>query len=377
MDLSDEYLYDGFKKNYDEALYFKKVGNLKFAKQRFYAAADFLERLALTGPASAREERMDRASRIKAVADAITYNEEEYASAAFGSRRAQTDNTRAGTEEQDSSEGDSTGMEQFLTFYSPDELQGFDSVIGLEKAKKAVTQYVINPALHPEYYNYNFLDNKAILLEGPPGTGKTTFAMAVAAEIKQPFAIINMASLINCYVGETGKNIDRVFNYLRAYVKEHNCGITVFFDELDEIAKNRGGDDKASETAVPALLRNLDGVKKNKAFLILANTNRKDVLDKGVLERFRQLIYIPLPDEDDRVLLFREKLKEVEPEFLEKLDFGELGRISEGLSGRSITIVCDDFKYYLSELKSGQADEDDVMEKMRGLVAVRITQTGT
>ncbi len=264
---------------------------------------------------------------------------------------------RTGQKERDSSPA-SDEMMQFFDFYEPDSLMGFDSVIGLEEAKQAIKKYVINPVLYPEAYNYRYLDNKAILLEGPPGTGKTTFAKAVASEIHQPFALIRMSSLVNCYIGETAKNIDKAFSYLRDYAERNDCGITVFFDEFDEIGKSRSGDDKVAEAAVPALLRNLDGVKTNKSFLILANTNLKAELDRAIQERFRRQIYIPLPDETMRRQLYISKLTEVEEKYTAMLDFDAAAVQSEGLSGRDITYICDDFKYQLGEVKAGLMPEN-------------------
>ena len=252
-------------------------------------------------------------------------------------------------------------MSQYFTFFSAEDLkEGFEGVIGLEEAKEAVTEYVINPIKYPQHYNYSFADNKAVLLVGPPGTGKTTFAKAVAKEINQPFALINVAQLVNCYVGETGKNIDKVFAALRDYSERNNCGLTVFFDELDEIAKKRGGDDKASSSAVPALLRNMDGVKQNKNFLILANTNCMEMLDDGILDRFRKRIHIPLPDKNMRLAFFRGKLSELEAEYVNQLDIEGFAEMSEGLSGRTITYICDDFKYYVGGVKAGIKDGSDL-----------------
>lgn len=158
---------------------------------------------------------------------------------------------------------------------------------------------------------------------------------------------------------------------MRNYAEKHKCGITIFFDELDEIAKKRGGEDKASETAVPALLRNLDGVKENKAFLILANTNRKEVLDRALLERFRKQIYIPLPNSEMRESLFRKKLSEIEKEFFEQLEIADAVKLSDGLSGRDITFICDDFKYVLSEIKAGITKDVDLKEKFNQMIVNR------
>ena len=364
MNFSEEYLYENFKRNYEEALAAKEADDVALAKSRLYEAASCLEKLALVSVGSNKSERLKRAERIKAVADAMEAPCKRAPRGRANVYRAQP----TGAEEED-------GMQQFFTFYTADDLtEGFDSVVGLEQAKAAVTEYVINPIRYPDAYTYNFLENKAVLLEGPPGTGKTTFAKAVAKEINQPFALVNVAALVNCYVGETGKNIDRVFAFLRDYAQKNNCGVTVFFDELDEIAKKRGGDDKASEAAVPALLRNLDGIKKNKNFLILANTNRKDVLDVAIAERFRKQIYIPLPDDAMRKKLFEIKLGDVEPVYFTRLDLEAAVAHAKGLSGRDITFICDDLKYLLSEIKAGFTDEQVLNGRFIQLVDDRVQE---
>ena len=362
MKFSEEYLYENFKRNYDDALAAKAAGNVALAKSKLYQAASYLEKLALASAGAKKDERLTRATRLKAIADAIEVP-------------VQAPRSNAAERAPQASADDGSGMEQFFTFYTADDLtEGFDSVIGLEQAKAAVTEYVINPIRYPDAYTYNFLENKAVLLEGPPGTGKTTFAKAVAKEINQPFALVNVAALVNCYVGETGKNIDKVFAFLRDYAAKNNCGVTVFFDELDEIAKRRGGDDKASEASVPALLRNLDGIKKNKNFLILANTNRKDVLDTAIAERFRKQIFIPLPDDAMRKKLFEIKLSDVESEYFERLNFEEAVAHSQGLSGRDITFICDDLKYLLSEIKAGFADESVLNERFIQMIDGRVQE---
>lgn len=243
-------------------------------------------------------------------------------------------------------------VSQYLTIYKPEDIKiSFKDIIGLEEVKQTVTDYIINPIRYPDYYKYEFLDNKTLLLEGKPGTGKTTFAKAVAKELNQPFVVFKMSGLINSYIGETAKNIDKVFDFLRDYTKK-NGGVTILMDELDEIGKSRDSNDVTSNASIPALLRNLDGVKTNKDMLILADTNCKDMLDSALLSRFRQRLNIPLPNKENRLNMFKIKLKDIEKNYLEEIDFNLLANKSEGLSGRDITFICDDFKYKLGYAKS-------------------------
>lgn len=349
------YMLESYREKYEtayqEAVRANEAKNIALACRRFYEAAQYSRKLAELDSAN-KEIYLSRAEKLMR----ITKSLEESLSAALKAQ-AQTTITGGQAPTPFTGEGAGTGdedMSAFYTFYRADDIAGgFDKVIGLEEAKDAVTEYVINPIKYPEAYNYDFMDNKCILLEGPPGTGKTTFAKAVAKEINQPFALINVASLVNCYIGETAKTIDKVFASLRSYAERNGCGITVFFDEFDEIAKRRDGDDKASQTAVPALLRNLDGVQRNKNFLIIANTNCQDMLDAGIKDRFRRKIHIPLPDLSMRERFFKDKLRQLEPEFFAQLDLPAMAAESDGLSGRSISQICDDFLHFVAAVKAG------------------------
>jgi len=381
MNFQETMLQEQFEKAYNLAIKYKNLGNLAQAKASFLEAANLLDRLANYAKDDDKAVKEDRANRLRAIANAIDPSKAYVAPQNQNANNYQ--NTSSSYSQYSSSqdaiqaEASDDEMSEFITFFTSEELtEGFDQVIGLEDAKDAVTEYVINPIKYKDAYSYKFQDNKAVLLEGPPGTGKTTFAKAVAAEIKQPFALVNVAALVNCYIGETGKNIDKVFKYLRDYVEKNDCGLTVFFDELDEIAKQRGGDDKASASAVPALLRNMDGVKQNKSFLILANTNCMDMLDKGILDRFRKRIHIPLPTKDMREVFFKGKLKDVEENFKEQLDFDALAEESEGLSGRAITYICDDFKYYVSGVKAGIKSSDGLNDVLIKLIDVAKKTSG-
>lgn len=375
-----EYLNGEFNKSYKAAISAKERGDLKTAQVKFLEAASICDKLANYLEGNEKEKMVERSEKLKNIAGAIEVNKPSFNNQVKnnnGGSQTPRYGIYGDTNVQNNNEQNDVNydeeMSQFITFFPADQLEfGFEGVIGLDDAKQAITDYVINPILYPEYYNYKFIDNKGVLLEGPPGTGKTTFAKAVAKEIKQPFALIDVAKLVNCYVGETAKNIDKVFNYLRGFSKNNSCGVTLFFDEFDEIAKKRGGDDKASASAVPALIRNLDGMARNKDFLIIANTNCKEMLDSAVLERFRKLIHIPLPDEYSRRLLFVNKANDIEEEFLERLDFLTLAKVSEGLSGRDITYICDDFKHFLGDIKRERKENEvDLNEKMISLIENR------
>lgn len=375
MKFSESYFIENYEKALEVALRAKDAGNYPLASEKFAESAKFLASLAAIGDASKREERKVRAERLKSIAETMR-KASPPKSAGAPSRGASVgyggeysagypSGYESGAESYD-------GIESYVTLIEPQDLgSGFEGVMGMEEAKKAITEYVINPVKYPQAYSYDFIDNKAILLYGPPGTGKTTFAKAVAKEVNEPFFLVNMAGLVNCYVGETAKNIDKIFDYIRDYTERNRRDVIVFFDEMDEIAKKRGGDDKASESAVPALLRNLDGVKKNKGFLVLANTNYAELLDDAILSRFRRRVYIPLPDKDTRVKLLELQLKDLEPERAAEIDFDGFGDESEGLSGRDIAYLADDFKRSVAAFKAGITKNLDYNEELKRLIKLR------
>ena len=355
-----------YERAYQDATRALDAKNTALACTRFYEAAQCSRKLAEID-AAGRDNYLVREKKLLRIAKAL----EDSLKSARSTTTSTQGTGQLSTHPSSETDNDSPmeDMSSFYTFYHADDISsGFDKVIGLDEAKDAVTEYVINPIKYPDAYNYDFMDNKCILLEGPPGTGKTTFAKAVAKEINQPFALVNVASLVNCYVGETAKTIDKVFASLRSYAERNKCGITVFFDEFDEIAKRRDGDDKASQTAVPALLRNLDGVQRNKNFLIIANTNCQDMLDAGIKDRFRRKIHIPLPDLAMRERFFKDKLHQLEGEYFSQLDLPMLAAESEGLSGRSISQICDDFLYFVAAVKAGLTSCDSYNDVLINMI---------
>lgn len=238
----------------------------------------------------------------------------------------------------------------------------FDDIIGLKEAKEAIHRMLINPLASPEAYTkYGLEAGGNILLEGPPGTGKTTFAKAAACEIDLPFISVNCNMLVDSYIGKTGKNIDRLFSDLRKLVKTRDSAVIVFFDEFDAIAKSRKSDDKTSAEAVPTLIRQLDGFDTDtKNIVIIAATNVKEIIDKAILSRFTKTIYIPLPNESEREEIFRAKMKRhrVGEADVSLIDFSAVRAESEGMSGRDINSCVLELCNFLAERDSGKQTRD-------------------
>lgn len=244
-----------------------------------------------------------------------------------------------------------------------------EEIVGLDEAKNAIKQDLIFPLNYPERYKKHNLEvGNNVLLYGPPGTGKTTFAKAVASDVDVPFININSNSLIDPYIGVTGKNIDNLFNEVRRFVSEQKTPVILFIDEIDAIAQKRGGENKTSQEAVPTLIKQLEGFDSdNTGIIVIAASNLSEIIDRAVLDRFKSQIYISLPTEVDRAKLFELKLKgfNVEPEIMSRINLAKLARESENLSGRKITQICDNFVRTMIELgiqgKSSEKSYTDII----------------
>ena len=141
---------------------------------------------------------------------------------------------------------------------------------------------------------------KGVLLYGPPGTGKTLLAKAVANEAQSNFISIKGPELLNKYVGESEKGVREVFEKARS-----NAPTVVFFDEIDAIAGERGqraGDSGVGERVVSQLLTELDGLEDLEDVVVIATTNRPDLIDSALLRpgRLDRHVHVPVPDEDAR-----------------------------------------------------------------------------
>jgi transitional endoplasmic reticulum ATPase len=170
----------------------------------------------------------------------------------------------------------------------------FDDVGGLAEAKATLTEAIEWPLSHPELFEAtNTAAPSGILLYGPPGTGKTLLARAVASESEVNFVHVAGPELLDKYVGESEKAVRDVFERARQAAPS-----IVFFDEIDAIAVERRGDDDATERVVSQLLSELDGLAENPNLVVLAATNRREVLDPALLRPGRLETHVEVPDPD-------------------------------------------------------------------------------
>lgn len=217
----------------------------------------------------------------------------------------------------------------------------FSDVAGQEKAKQALNELVILPALNPEIFTGLRSPIKGLLLFGPPGNGKTLLAKAVANEANCKFFNISAASLTSKYVGEGEKLVRALFGvatYLQPAI--------IFIDEIDSLLfERRDNDHEASRRLKTEFLTQFDGMQSNNQdrILVMGATNRPYELDNAALRRFPKRIYIGLPDTNTRMSMLN-KLMGVNQSSstLSSSDLRELARLTDGYSGSDLTALAKD-----------------------------------
>lgn len=207
---------------------------------------------------------------------------------------------------------------------------------GLEKAKQEMQESVEWPVKYPEVFStVNVHPSKGIMLYGPPGTGKTLIAKAVANESNANFISVKGPELISKWVGESEKHVREMFRKARQVAPT-----VLFFDEIDSLAPRRGGhgDSNVSERVVSQLLTELDGLEELNDVIVVAATNRPDMVDPALLRpgRIERHIYIQPPGKDERKTIFEIHLRGKPYD----LDLEELAEKSEGYTGADIEAVC-------------------------------------
>ena len=210
---------------------------------------------------------------------------------------------------------------------------------GLDNVKKELKEAVELPLKNPEVFaRLGIRPVKGILLVGLPGTGKTMFAKAVATETETNFISVKGPEVLSKWVGESEKAIRETFRKARMATP---C--VVFIDEIDSIAPHRGGGDegnRVTERVVDTLLTEMDGLTGLKNVVVIAATNRPDLLDPALMRggRFDRIIEIPTPDEKTRLEIFKIHAKSMP--LAKSVDLEDYAKKTDGYTGADIENVC-------------------------------------
>ena len=181
---------------------------------------------------------------------------------------------------------------------------GWDDIGGLDDVKKELIEAVEWPLKHPTAFTrMGIRPPRGILVYGPPGTGKTLLARAVAHESEANFILVNGPSLLSKWVGESEKAVREVFRKAR-----QTAPTIIFFDEIDSIAPKRGmgSDGHVTERVVNQILTEIDGLQELHDVVVIAATNRPDIVDTALLRpgRFDRIVLTPVPDDETRFNIF-------------------------------------------------------------------------
>ncbi|WP_255167497.1 CDC48 family AAA ATPase [Natrononativus amylolyticus] len=215
----------------------------------------------------------------------------------------------------------------------------WEDVGGLSDTKERLRETIQWPLDYPEVFEaMDMQAAKGVLMFGPPGTGKTLLAKAVANEAQSNFISIKGPELLNKYVGESEKGVREVFEKARS-----NAPTVIFFDEIDSIATERGqrtGDSGVGERVVSQLLTELDGLEELEDVVVIATTNRPDLIDKALLRpgRLDRHVHVPVPEEDGRRKIFEVHTRN--KPLAEAVDLDDLASRTEGYVGADIEAVC-------------------------------------
>jgi len=212
----------------------------------------------------------------------------------------------------------------------------YEDIGGLNDELEQVREMIEMPLRNPDIFEELAIDPpKGVILHGPPGTGKTLIAKAVANASDSNFIAVKGPELMNKYVGESEKAVREVFSEAK-----QNSPAVIFFDEIDTIAGERDGssNSEATEKVVSQLLTELDGVEELEDVVVIAASNRPDMIDKAILRpgRLDRKVKVPVPDLEARKEIFRIHLEGTP---LEEVDIEELAENTEGFTGSDIESV--------------------------------------
>ena len=244
----------------------------------------------------------------------------------------------------------------------------FKDVAGLEGAKEEIVE-IVEFLKNPEKYtSIGAKIPKGALLVGPPGTGKTLLAKAVAGEAKVPFFSLSGSDFVEMFVGVGASRVRDLFKQ----AKEKSPAI-IFIDEIDAVGRARGksnfsGSNDERENTLNQLLTEMDGSGSHTNVIVLAATNRAEILDKALLRagRFDRQIYVDLPDVKEREAIFRVHLNKIKR--VDDLDIDFLSKQTPGFSGADIANVCNEAALTAARKNKTQVDMQDFLDAVDRII---------
>ena len=244
----------------------------------------------------------------------------------------------------------------------------FDDVAGLDEAKveiKEIVEFLKSPQ---KYTDLGAKIPKGALLVGPPGTGKTLLAKAVAGEAKVPFFSLSGSDFVEMFVGVGASRVRDLFKQ----AKEKAPAI-IFIDEIDAIGRARGksisqGANDERENTLNQLLTEMDGFGTNSGVIILAATNRADILDRALMRagRFDRQILVDMPDLTERIDIFKVHLKELKLGNDVDVDF--LGKQTPGFSGADIANMCNEAALIAARKDKKKVEKQDFLDAVDRII---------
>ncbi|MEC9209655.1 MAG: ATP-dependent zinc metalloprotease FtsH [Bacteroidota bacterium] len=244
----------------------------------------------------------------------------------------------------------------------------FKDVAGLEEAKEEITEIVDFLKAPAKYTKLGGKIPRGAMLVGPPGTGKTLLAKAVAGEAKVPFFSLSGSDFVEMFVGVGASRVRDLFKQ----AKEKAPAI-IFIDEIDAIGRARGknamtGSNDERENTLNQLLTEMDGFGTNSGVIVMAATNRADVLDKALTRagRFDRQIFVDLPDLVERKGIFDVHLKPIK--LAKNIDINFLARQTPGFSGADIANVCNESALIAARKSKKQVEKQDFLDAVDRII---------
>ncbi|HVC58580.1 MAG TPA: AAA family ATPase [Candidatus Acidoferrales bacterium] len=241
-----------------------------------------------------------------------------------------------------------------------DDKTSMDDVIGLDDAKKAITEAIQIPLMHPDLIKrYDIKPINGLLLFGPPGTGKSLLMKAVSEEMKGVTVVeLRGSEIANQRTEDAVAQIKEVFNRAR-----ENLPSVIYIDEIDGITPKRDTASEGSQRLTNQILEEMDGVKKAASIVIIAATNRPGNLDPAILRpgRMDKLIFVKPPNEAQRALLFEQYLKNAPCD--DDLDFKKLASMAKGFTGADIASAAREAKTDALEANIKSGEETKITQK--------------